>query len=257
MDPLVESNQVGQFNQAESYNGFSIRKISGQAATKSALFETFEPSGGAKHPAFLFTATHGIGLPRGDSRQYTVNGALLCQDWPGSGAPSADHYFASSDLPHSGRVHGMISFHFACYGDRFFHLHGGPPDRIADRPFIAALPKALLAHPQGGALACVGHVERAWSSSFRGRNDVSQLQPFQNAISRILSGEPTGYAMKDFNERYAFLSTNLSAQLERLSFDSFAVSDEELVTNWIERNDAESYIIVGDPAARLRAKDLL
>ncbi len=176
---------------------------------------------------------------------------------------SPDFYFAGSDIPPDSRVHGMITFHFACYSagtpshDRYVHRRGVPPYSIANRPFIAALPKALLSHPQGGALACIGHVERAWSYSFITPKAGPQLQPFRNAISRILRGEPVGHAMKDFNERFAFLSTNLSSLLEKLSFDPGVVSDKELAMNWIERNDAESYIVIGDPAARLRVNDFV
>jgi hypothetical protein len=50
-------------------------------------------------------------------------------------------------------------------------------------PFVAALPQALLAHPGGGTLACVGHVERAWTDSIRTPTAGPQLLPFQNAIS--------------------------------------------------------------------------
>jgi hypothetical protein len=61
--------------------------------------------------------------------------------------------------------------------------------------------------------------------------------------------------MKDFNERYAALTTSLSSMLEEVSFGS-QVSNFELASAWIERNDAEGYIVVGDPAIRLRANNL-
>jgi hypothetical protein len=155
----------------------------------------------------------------------------------------------------------MITFHFACYGagtpfnDRFFHKPGESPPSIAPYPFIAALPKALLTHPHGGALACIGHVERAWGCSFKIRKVGPQILPFENAIGRILLGEPIGHAMKDFNERYASLSTTLSSKLEEIGFGE-EISDEDLAADWIERNDAEGYIIIGDPAVRLRINSL-
>ena len=31
--------------------------------------------------------------------------------------------------------------------------------------FLAALPRALLTHPNGGALACIGHIDRGWGYS--------------------------------------------------------------------------------------------
>ena len=32
--------------------------------------------------------------------------------------------------------------------------------------------------------------------------------------------------------------------------------DPELVSAWIERNDAQNYVVLGDPAVRLRTDDL-
>ena len=160
------------------------------------------------------------------------------------------------------RVHGLIAFLFACYGagtpltDRFVHRAGQAPPVIANEPFIAALPKALLAHQGGGALACIGHVERAWGFSIQPPNVVSpQLQPFQNAIGRILIGQPVGHALKDFNERYASLSTRLAGKLEKLSA-GLPNDDPALATDWLERNDAQGYAVIGDPAVRLRVQDL-
>ena len=154
-------------------------------------------------------------------------------------------------------MHGLITFHFACYGagtpshDRFMHKRGQPPSEIAAEPFLAALPKALLAHANGSALACIGHVERAWGYSIVTPNAGVQLLPFQNALARLGSGEPVGHALKDFNERYAALSTSLSSILEQASFGAW-VDDRELASASIQRNDAEGYLVLGDPAVALR-----
>jgi Peptidase family C25 len=260
--PLATNSQQAPLN-TPVYDGFRIRSILGEIATKEALSNILVSPGSTLPPSFLFTASHGIGLPQDHSQQHAVNGALLCQNWQGPGTISPDSYFTGSDIALNSRIHGMITFHFACYSagtpshDRFTHNSRVAPGRIANPPFIAALPKALLSHPQGGAIACIGHVERAWSYSFITPGAGPQLQPFRNAISRILKGEPVGHAMKDFNERYAFLSTDLSSLLENLHFDPTAVSDQTLVMRWIERNDAESYIVIGDPVARLSANKML
>jgi hypothetical protein len=238
--------------------GYKTRKIWGAQATKSALTEVLRAGGGAKPPALLFTASHGMGFKRGHANQLKEQGALLCQDWPGFGQISADHYFAAADLSADTRAQGLIAFHFACFGagtpafDNFIHKPGQPPPQIADRPFIAALPKALLTR---GALACVGHVERAWGYSIVTPNAGPQLIPFQNALGRLLVGQPVGYAMKDINERYAVVSTSLTSLLEKVSFGA-QVSDFELANSWVERNDAGGYFVIGDPAARLRVDAL-
>jgi hypothetical protein len=245
--PLAQpTDENGNPGVAET-RGFQSRSIFATDASKSALASEFSPPSEKKPPAFLFTASHGMGFPPGHA-----------EDWPGFGDITPDHYFAASDLSANARVHGMISFHFACYGagtpafDRFVHAAGTPPEQIAPGPFIAALPKALLAHPAGGALACIGHVERAWGCSIVTAKAGAQLLPFENAIGRILTREPVGLAMKDFYERYASLSVSLSSMLEEISFGA-TVSDSDLTGTWIARNDAEGYLILGDPAVRLRS----
>jgi hypothetical protein len=94
-------------------------------------------------------------------------------------------------------------------------------------------------------------VERAWGYSIVTPKAGAQLLPFENAIGRILKGQPVGLAMKDFYERYASLSVSLSSMLEQISFGA-TVEDSELTSAWIARNDAEGYLILGDPAVRLR-----
>ena len=75
--------------------------------------------GGA--PAVLFSGGHGMAFDLGDARQTEKQGALVCQDWDRSGAITADHWFAASDVPADAKVHGLIHFMFACYG-------GGMPE---------------------------------------------------------------------------------------------------------------------------------
>ncbi len=263
--PLADGQQASgpvlpQPGVAQEFD-FRTRKLWGADALKAALAEVLSPGAGGKAPAFLFSATHGMGWPCGDKDQAAKQGALLCQDWPGFGRISPDHYFSAADLPPDAHVHGMVAFHFACYGagtpasDRFVHEPGVQPPTIAPKPFTAALPRALLAHPNGSALAVIGHVERAWGYSIETAEAGPQIKPFRNTIGRMLYGLPAGYAIKDFNERYASLSTSLSAILEEKG-QGAKVPDTELVTAWIERNDSEGYVILGDPAVSLRVKDL-
>ncbi len=253
--------QMPQPGVAQEFN-FRSRKYWGQDALKARLAETFCPAPGTKTPAFLFSATHGMGWPSGDKDQLARQGALLCQDWPGFGKISADDYFAASDVPPDAHVHGLVAFHFACYGagtpatDRFVHQPGRRPPVIAPKPFTAALPKALLAHPNGSALAVIGHVERAWGYSIETAEAGVQIQPFRKTIGRILYGQPVGYAIKDFNERCASLSVSLNAKLEDIGYGA-RVPETELVTDWIEKNDAEGYVILGDPAVTLRVNELV
>ena len=220
---------------------------------------------GSEVPAVLFTASHGMGFPNGDYRQLPHQGAILCQDWPGPdawrGKPiSPDHYFAADDVAESARLLGLIAFHFACYGagtprlDDFPHLRQlAQRSPLSERAFVSRLPQRLLGHPRGGALAVVGHVERAWSCSFYGgARQGAQLQAFQSALLRILDGFPVGYAMEYFNQLYAALSTELSSELEDIKFGK-AADDWAISSVWTANNDARSYLVFGDPAVRIAA----
>jgi hypothetical protein len=240
---------------------FESRCFKAEEATRANLSELLHAPGEARRPAMLFTASHGMGWPKDHELQRPAQGALLCQDWPGAGSVDREHYLAGTDIADDARLHGLVTFFFSCYSagtptyDNFLVDRSKGPVAIAAKPFVAALPQRLLSHPQGSALAVLGHVDRGWGYSIRPPNASAQLQPFRNLIKHILSGDPVGHATKDFSERYAVLSTEFLSQLDETQ-PGEAPSDLELATTWIERNDAQNYVTLGDPAVRVRV-DLL
>ncbi len=238
--------------------------ITGAAATKAHLLEVLRGKVTGGPPAFLFTASHGLEFPLDDPqhRQPLQQGALLGSDWrPAERGPvRPEYYLAAQDLLNDASINllGTIAFLFACYSagtplydaftQRAFRRYGTV---IAERPFVAALPKAMLSLPQGGALAVIGHVERVWATSFFGGGQ-HYLQTFEAALQSLLhQGEPVGHALTHFNDRYTSLAAELAQEMELIDPMSAGAEALELVRLWTENNDARGYILLGDPAVRL------
>lgn len=241
---------------------FESRCFFAQDATKSNLAELIHPAAGKPRPAMLFTASHGMGWPMEHEHHEPAQGALLCQDWSGFGSVDNTQFLANADIDDDAQVHGLVAFLFACYGagtpafDHFLSNRSSGPVSIAEKSSVAGLPQRLLSHPQGSALAVLGHVDRAWGYSIRPPGVGAQLQPYRNLIGRILTGQPVGHATKDFSDRYAVLSSELASKLD-FSQTENPIPDNDLARNWIERNDAQNYIMLGDPAVRLRVDKLV
>jgi hypothetical protein len=243
---------------ARDHTTMMVRSIPAEDATKSHLANLI---GGEETPAFLFTASHGMAFPNGHPLQFKRQGALLTQDWPGPQKYNQpipeDFYFSADDVPDSAQVFGMLAFFFACYG-------AGTPQleefaqaafkdtraTIAPRPFIAGLPNRLLSHPNGSAMAVIGHVDRAWGYSFYWGNAGRQLAVFESALNLMMKGYPVGAALDPFNIRYAELSSELNQLLEDIQFGK-KYEPRTLAGMWTANNDARNYVVVGDPAVHL------
>jgi hypothetical protein len=243
----------------QNKQGWSVDSYFAEAATKAQLTSLL----GADAPAFLFTASHGMCYANGDVRQLAKQGALLCQDWPGPsfhGTLPDDFFYSGDDLAGDANILGTIAMHFACFGAgtpmRSDYTASGQPDTIAPQSFLGRLPQRMLAHPRGGALAVIGHVERAWGCSFHWDRAGSQTEVFKSTIKRLMEGHPVGSAVEYFNGRYAELSSDLSIQLEEAKHGA-KVDPYLLAELWTANNDARGYAVIGDPAVRLHLlKDL-
>ena len=249
--PLVQA-------MASAQPGWELQTCLGEQASKANLAAFL---GGTETPALLFTASHGMGFPNGDARQLAHQGALLCADWPGprewrKPIPE-DFYFSADDVGSEARLLGGLAFFFACYGAGTPHMDDFAKKVLSERAalaphaFLARLPRRMLGHPKGGALALIGHVERAWDYSFRWKEAGPQLQVFQDTLDQLMAGYPVGAAMEWFNERHAEFSVVLATESERVKDGILARDDTKLARIWTANNDARNYTIVGDPAVRL------
>ena len=152
-------------------------------ATKSRLVEIL---GGKEPPSLLFTASHGVGFPCGNVLQPTQQGALLCSDWPGPwSGPSARSTTWIATITYATKTfratptcsEPLLSCSPATAGtprtDDFARRAFKTEAVLSPRPFLAQLPMKMLSLPKGGALAVIGHIDRAWSYSFNWSGNVA------------------------------------------------------------------------------------
>ena len=257
----------------DDHSAWQIEVTPEQAGVKARLVELL---GRGDAPAVLFTASHGMGFPNGHPRQLGDQGGLVCGDWPGPRKWGrreipTDFYFSADDLADDADVAGLISFHFACYGagtprlDDFPSLAPAAPAPltaigarlaapIAPRSFVARLPQHLLAHPRGGALAVIGHIERTLGSSFAWVSDglqKSNTGAFEDALCRLAQGLPVGAALEVFNQRYAEMASDLQSVLLSAKQTSIDPDAAELARLWQGSVDARGFVVFGDPAVRV------
>ena len=91
----------------------------------------------------------------------------------------------------------------------------------------------------------------AWGYSFiwKGTDDT---RVFEQALQRLLEGQPIGSALESFHLKFAEISADLMA--EKIRIDTGKAPNESLLASlWTAAQDARNYVILGDPAARLPA----
>lgn len=216
-------------------------------------------------PGVLFTMSHGAGAPRHGWRsleeQHLAQGGMSFG--PAGGLLTGEALAGRPFMP------GGVWLMLACFG-------AGTPDKSkyerwleqlaatgsfqgsteavgaslpADgRPFTAAVPKAVLASAEG-PLAFIGHVDLAWTYSFRERDTgtpVDRPGRFVDVLHGLLRRDRVGVAFREILRHYGQTNTELTALVES------GVEDPERCGHlWMLRNDLAGYVLLGDPAARL------
>ena len=229
---------------------------------------------GVDAPSLLLSLSHGLGAPRrgwrSSDQQRALQGALAMG---GDGPLSADMVRESRFLP------GGVWMCVACFGagtpaaSAFYPwlsllaAQGGQQEQAAaavlqalpkpgERPFVAALPQALLANP-AGPLAVIGHMDLAWTFGFTDPGGKQSRASRMFAVLRaVLGGSRVGVGLDTLMHAYRETNDDLMARYQ-LQRDAAArgqadpVAPRLLGDLWMQRNDLRGYVLLGDPAARL------
>jgi hypothetical protein len=233
--------------------GWSLDLSANGAATKARLKEILAGKCAHGRPAVIFTGSHGaemtppIAAADADAQRKT-QGALISQEYvPAKPAANGSVYtFTAEDIPDQHILPGTMVFLFACFSagcpkeDSYYKNADGTPVEIAPTPLVSCLAQAMLAR---GALAVIGHVDRAFKYGFADPNGMTQAQAFRTPLENLMKGWRVGRAADSFSSTCSSLSSTLQKN---------PPTGNALVRVNIACDDARNYVVLGDPAAKLR-----
>ncbi len=263
MEPSIESFREGQkrgkFPDAELLEFID----EGGASTERWLTCLAQPG-----PGVLLSLSHGLGAGcTTPAQRAELQGALVLPE---------KRLLTGRDLASRPFLPGGVWFCLACYSagtpgrstyepwiEQLRHvdsdaarvLETGVP-REGERPFIAALPQAALANPEG-PLAVIGHVDLAWTSTLSDQGNLAHSR-FLGVLRALAGGRRVGNALhtllRFFNEGSVEL-TALYKQEEwsRATGRKSSVDPKARAGLWLRCQDLANYVLLGDPAVRLRA----
>jgi len=237
---------------------FSLDWFGDGEASKQQLAEILRGNAPGGPPAVLFTGSHGAEWPMDDpAAQRQMQGALVTQEFtPGRPLAPTDT-FSAGDIPADAQLHGMMAFMFACYSggcpteDNYFFNEDASRIPVAPEPLIALLPQKLLSR---GALAIIAHVDQAFSYIFQNLQGTPQVQSIRTPLELLMKGQRAGLAADRLNLQWSAIAAEVGVALGRRREPGF--DPESFAALYIARDDARNYILLGDPAAYLRVKDL-
>jgi hypothetical protein len=233
-------------------------------------------------PAILMTLSHGCGSPRGGWK----GDSNLPRSLQGAMSFGGGIYLTASEMRHQTFIPGGIWFFMACfsagtpaesnYESWLQHLRTKKIEvkdvlaGLAKRPFIAALPQAVLANP-AGPQAVIGHMDLAWTFGLRESTDGRALHYRHRRITdvlKILGTEPrkrsgvwgstlggpgrVGPAFSELARSVSRFDKELAEhRAASARAGDYAAVDGEL---WMGRQDLNDYVLLGDPAVHLPLK---
>ncbi|MBK9263175.1 MAG: hypothetical protein IPM54_25645 [Polyangiaceae bacterium] len=233
----------------------------------------------SEQPRVLLSVGHGIGRSAkypwaSVSEQRRLQGALLLD---ATGGP--ENTLTAESVAGAPFLPGGLWFMFACFGagtpskSAFYkwlkqlaalgRLRESADDVLAslpvdgEKPFIAALPKAALANPQG-PLAILGHLDLAWAYSFTNveRGGRSQAARIFSSLNVMVNGSRVGVAHDALMQAYREVNHLLSSYFEErreaeVEARPCTITPASFAHTFMLRNDLQGYVLLGDPAVRL------
>jgi hypothetical protein len=225
-------------------------------------------------PSVLLSVSHGLGAPRqgwrSASEQQALQGAMCLG--PGQ-------RLLATDVASRPFLPGGLWMYLACFGagtpasSGYLHwLHRlqqagvrlGRPEAVLESlpspgapPFIAALPQAALANPQG-PLALIAHMDLAWSYGFSDFHPTVRSRPsrFLGLLRALVEGQRVGVglaALSRFASEANLELTTLEDKEEAQRAAGRSAPRDEVRRGhlWMMRQDVSGYVLLGDPAVRL------
>lgn len=241
-----EQQLLGDFPRSD------ILELSGEG---SASLQQLLSHAARPEPSVLMTLSHGL---RASKDVRALQGALAL---PGG------RYLTGADVRKGAFLPGGIWFCFACFSagtpERSAYAHWlralqtaeldalSEPLPEGQRPFIAALPQAALANPEG-PLAVIGHVDLAWSYSFKNQG-VRTLSPYLGVLKTLAEGGRAGVAMQALQRYLNETSVELTILYNNhyMNGPQRPPAPEAWASLWMLHQDLSHFVLLGDPAVRL------
>jgi hypothetical protein len=102
----------------------------------------------------------------------------------------------------------------------------------------------------------IAHIDRAFSYAFENTEGTAQVQVLRNPLDLLMKGQRVGMAADALNLQWSSYAAELGLLVNRDSSTPASTSPTTLANFYIARDDARNYVVLGDPAARLRIESL-